>query len=190
LQQIPTFAPEEPVPVLSLTGIPGTLRGLWSLWRVSVISAGWSAQRLLPIFINDQGRAFLPTGRSLWDALLEHDPKNMTECFAIESYLGRPESIAAFEQCRIAAENQGKGLFIELSHLHRQQLDMDRQKGEYAFQVRHRMIERVGLASVRAHRLAMLAQEQQAWATAINQRTSIQPELSALLILKIQPALA
>ncbi len=187
LQQIPSFAPEEPIPVVSLTGIPETLRGFWSLWRISVISAGWSAQRFLPLFVNDQGRAFLPTGRSLWDVLLDQDVRNNTGSFAVESYVDRPASIAAFEQCRTAAEAQGKGLFVELSHLHKQQLDLDRQKGEYAFQVRHKMIERVGLAAVRSHRLALLNQEQQTWAAEIDQRTAIQPELSAILILKIQP---
>jgi hypothetical protein len=190
LQQIPSLAPKELVPVVPLTGIPETLRGLWSLWRVSVVSSGWSAQRLLPLFINDQGRAFLPTGRSLWEVLLGQDIRSDTGSFAVESYLGKSESITAFEQCRAAAESQGKGLFVELSQLHRQQLDLDRQKGEYAFQIRHKMIERVGLPAVRTHRLARLAEEQQNWAAEINQRMSIQPELSALLVLKIQPALA
>jgi len=97
--------------------------------------------------------------------------------------------MAAFEQCRVAAENQGKGLYIELSQLHQQKLDLDRQKGEYAFQIRHKMIERVGLPAVRTHRLGILAKEQQSWAAEINQRVSIQPDLRALLVLQIQPAL-
>ncbi|HBG75211.1 MAG: helicase [Chloroflexi bacterium GWB2_49_20] len=188
LQKIPSFVSEEPIPVISLVGIPETLHGLWSLWQVSVFSAGWSAQRLLPLFINDQGRTFLPTGRSLWDILLGQDIQSGTGCFEVQSYLERSVSLAAFEQCRVAAESHGKSLFVELSHLHQHQLDLDHQKGEYAFQVRHRVIERVGLPAVRAHRLALLAQEQQSWTAEINQRTLIQPELNALLILKIQPA--
>ncbi len=163
IQQIPTLSPEELVPTVFLTGIPETLRGLWSLWRVSVRSADWSAQRLLPLFLNEQGRSFLPTGRSLWELLLEQEIR-------VEGYLDQPTSISAFNQCQTAAESLGKGLFVELSQVHRQGLELDRQKGEYAFQVRRRMIERVGLPAVRAHRLVLLAQEQQSWAVEIDRR--------------------
>jgi hypothetical protein len=183
IQQIPTFSPEEPVPTVLLAGIPQTLRGLWSLWRVLVRSADWSAQRLLPLFLNEEGRPFLPTGRSLWELLLDQD-------IQVEGYLDRSMSTSAFEQCKAAAENLGKGLFIELTQIHQQGLELDRQKGEYAFQVRRKMIERVGLFAVRAHRLAILAQEQQSWIAEIDQRAFIQPELTALLILNVQPAQA
>ena len=74
--------------------------------------------------------------------------------------------------------------------MHQKQLSMDREKGNYAFQIRQRMIERVGLPTVRAYRLAQLAQEQQSWATEIERRTSIQPELTAILILNIRPKVA
>ena len=183
LQQIPIFAPEEPVPAISMPGIPETLRGLWSLWRISIHSAGWSAQRLLPVFLTEQGRSFLPTGRSIWEMLLDQK-------FQVDGYLDRSASIPAFQQCRAAAESHGKGLFVELSQLHRQQLELDRQKGIYAFQVRQRMIERLGLPSVRAHRLAQLVHEKQSWETEIYKRTAIQPELTPLLILQVQPGVA
>jgi hypothetical protein len=180
LQQIPTFAPGEPVPVVFLADIPETLRGSWSLWRISVKSAGWSAQRLLPLFLNEQGRAFLPTGRSLWEKLLDQP-------IQVSGYQDLGASLSVYEQCRAAAENQGKGLFSELVQAHHQQLDFDRQKGEYAFRVRRRMIERLGLASVRAYRLGQLTLEEQSWTAEMQRRTAILPELSAVLILKVQP---
>jgi superfamily II DNA or RNA helicase len=180
LQQIPIFAPGEPVPVVALADIPNSLQGAWSLWRISIQSTGWSAQRLLPIFINEQGRSFLPTGRSLWDKLLDHEVE-------IINYLDQSISVSTYEQCRSAAETLGKGLFAELVQLHQQQLEFDRQKGEYAYQVRRRMIERVGLPSVRAYRLAQLAQEEEAWAAEMRLRTTIQPELTAILLLRVQP---
>ena len=52
------------------------------------------------------------------------------------------------------------------------------------------MIERVGLPTVRAYRLAQLAQEQQLWTAEIERRTAIQPELTAILILNIRPKAA
>lgn len=181
LDQIPIFAPGEPVPVVAFADIPESLQGTWSLWRISVQSAGWSAQRMLPIFINEQGRPFLPTGRSLWDKLLDQEVK-------VINYLNQSISLTAFEQCRSAAESLGKGLFAELVQLHQQQLAFDRQKGEYAFQVRRRMIDRVGLPSVRAYRLAQLAQEEEVWAAELHLRTTIQPDLTAILLLKVQPS--
>jgi hypothetical protein len=183
LGQIPHFTSQELIPIVSLPSIPETLNGLWSLWRISIHSTDWSTQRSIPLFLNEQGRSFLPTGRSLWEMLLDQEIR-------VDGYLDRSASITAFEQCRVAAESHGKGVFIELTQKHHQQLELDRQKGDYAFQVRQRMIERVGLPAVRAHRLALLSQEQQTWAVKMDQRMSIQPELTALLILKVQPAVA
>lgn len=180
LQQIPHFASEESTPIVSLPGIPETLQGLWSLWRISINSADWSAERLLPIFLNEQGRSFLPTGRSLWEVLLNQE-------IQVDGYQDRSASNTAFEQCLSAAKAHGKGIFIELTHMHHKQLGMDREKGNYAFQIRQRMIERVGLPTVRAYRLAQLAQEQQSWTAEIERRTAIQPELTAILILNIRP---
>ncbi len=180
LQQFPVFAPGGPVPVVVMGDIPDTLRGTWSLWRISVQSAGWLAQRMLPVFISDQGRPFLPTGRSLWDKLLDQEVK-------VNDYLDQSLSLSAYEQGCAAAENLGKGLFAELVQFHQQQLEFDRQKGEYAFQARRRMIERLGLPSVRAYRLAQLAKEETAWTEEMRNREAIQPELTAILILQVLP---
>ena len=180
IKSMPHFVFSEPVPIISLSDIPESLCGFWSLWKISIQSADWNTQRMLPLFINEQGRSFLPTGRSLWEKLMEED-------IQILNYLEKQDSIIAYEQSRVAAESQGKGVFMELTQLQRQQLELDRQKGEYAFQVRQRVIERVGLPTVRAYRLAHLAQEQQDWQMEIERRMIIQPELAALLLIKIQP---
>ena len=153
------------------------------MWRISITSADWSAERLLPIFLNEQGRSFLPTGRSLWEMLLDQE-------IQVDGYQDRSASNTAFEQCLSAAKSHGKGIFIELTQMHHKQLGMDREKGNYAFQIRQRMIERVGLPTVRAYRLAQLAQEQQSWTVEIERRTAIQPELTAILILNIRPKVA
>jgi len=183
IRQIPHFTPEESIPIVSLPGIPEILQGLWSLWRISISSADWSAERLIPIFLNEQGRSFLPTGRSLWEMLLDQE-------IQVDGYQDRSASNTAFEQCLSAAKSHGKGIFIELTQMHQKQLSMDREKGNYAFQIRQRMIERVGLPTVRAYRLAQLAQEQQLWTAEIERRTAIQPELTAILILNIRPKAA
>ena len=180
LQQIPQFTPQEPVSVISLSGIPETMQGLWSLWQISVQTPDWSAQRFLPLFINEHGRTFLPAGRSIWELLLDQE-------FYIKDSLDHSASMQAYEQSFTAAETHGKGILLELSHKHQHQLEMDHQKGMYAFRVRERMINRVGLPAVRAYRLAQLAQEKLAWETNMERKSTIQPALTALIILKVQP---
>ena len=129
------------------------------------------------------GDVYKRQGRSLWEMLLDQE-------IQVDGYQDRSASNTAFEQCLSAAKSHGKGIFIELTQMHQKQLSMDREKGNYAFQIRQRMIERVGLPTVRAYRLAQLAQEQQLWTAEIERRTAIQPELTAILILNIRPKAA
>jgi hypothetical protein len=56
------------------------------------------------------------------------------------------------------------------------------EKGAYAFAARQRAIEKVGLQTVRSHRLAQLAQEERAWGEHLARQAEVQPELTPLLI--------
>jgi len=56
------------------------------------------------------------------------------------------------------------------------------EKGAYAFAARQRTIEKVGLETVRHHRLAQLAQEERAWREHLAHLAEVQPELTPLLI--------
>ena len=67
----------------------------------------------------------------------------------------------------------------------RQQLDRERDKGEYAFAARRRTIERIGLPQVRDYRLAQLAQEEKAWGEHLELAAEVSPELVPLLVIRL-----
>jgi len=67
----------------------------------------------------------------------------------------------------------------------RQQLDRERDKGEYAFAARRRAIERIGLQQVRDYRVSQLAQKEKAWREQLEQAAEVSPELVPLLLIRI-----
>ena len=85
-------------------------------------------------------------------------------------------------QLREAAEVHGKSHYDMLVQAHRARLARLCEKGAYALAARQRTIERVGLETVRHHRLAQLAQEERAWREHLARLTEMQPELTPLLI--------
>lgn len=90
--ELPRCVAGQPIPRVRISGLPETVTGVWSLWEIALSAdtftgrsplagdepghaAGavarkraptadtFSRKRFVPIFINDDGRAFLPTAR-------------------------------------------------------------------------------------------------------------------------------
>ena len=66
-----------------------------------------SCKRFLPVFINEDGRSFVPTAKRVWDLLL-------TETLDVHAVTGAEESVRWFEASHAAASAQGKRIFTEL----------------------------------------------------------------------------
>jgi hypothetical protein len=132
----------------------------------------------MPLFLHDNGRVFLPTARYIWEQLLTSDVENIQQ-------LTGEEATQAFERVWESALVQGKTIYDELVCKHRQQLDREREKGEYAFAARRRAIERIGLPQVRDYRLAQLAQEEKAWGEQLELAAEVSPELVPLLVIRL-----
>ena len=148
------------------------------LWRIAIYTADWNQQRMMPLFLHDNGRVFLPTARYIWEQLLTGDVD-------IQNHLIGEEATQAFKQVRESAVVQGKNIYDELVQKHREQLDKEREKGEYAFTIRRCAIERIGLPQVRDYRLAQLTQEEQVWRKQLNQAAEVNPELTLLLLIRL-----
>lgn len=178
---VPRFAPGASVPILSLPDIPLEVRGLWSLWRVSLHAGGPAQYRIMALFIHDDGRALLPTARRIWDVLLTG------RCDPASQVVGG-EALSMFDLVRAAAEAEGRLLYEELIHRHRDSLRRERENGEYAFSARRKIIERVGLPEVRIHRLGQLAKEQGEWRREMEARGRVSPELVPLVVVRVEGA--
>jgi superfamily II DNA or RNA helicase len=177
--RVPRFVPGQPIPSIEVTGIPWEIRGYWSLWTVAIRSAEWCKERVLPLFLHDDGRVLAPTARHLWSLLLEQMPNP-------GRYLDGDESTRIFAEVTSAAERYGHPLYEELLRSHQGRLGRERENKRYAFDARRRAIERIGLPAVRQHRLNELAKEETAWNLESESRAHVHPDLIPRLILRVE----
>ena len=160
ITQIAPWVPGRSLAALELGGISDKTAGIWSLWRVSLSTADGRSQRMLPVFIDDDGRALLPTARRVWDLLIEED---------LDKRPLRPADVDVslaheiFEKTRQLAESHGRTLLDELQLTHDQRIEREQRKGEQAFEARERAIRRVGLEQVKQYRMKELAKEREHW---------------------------
>jgi hypothetical protein len=194
--RLPRFVPGQPLPVVSLSDLPAEVLGLWSLWRVAIsrptakgASSGSEVaaadhrellgERVMPLFLHDDGRVLAPTARHIWDRLLA-DPISVAEQVAGD------DAVQIFAIARKAAETQGRLLFDELVRAHSERLASEREKGEHSFAARRRAIGRLGLPAVRAHRLAQLESEERAWREQLSRQAEVTPELVPLQLVRVE----
>jgi len=173
--RLPRVVPGQPLPCIVLPDLPADVQGVWSLWRIALSTPDWSQQRMMALFLHDDGRTLLQTARFIWEQLLSGPPE-------ILGHLYSEPAQAVFVQLREAAQVHGKSHYDILVQAHRARLTRLCEKGVYAFAARQRTIEKVGLETVRGHRLAQLAQEERAWREHLARLAEVQPELTPLLI--------
>jgi len=185
--RLPRCAPGQPVPVVAIPEVSAEVQGIWSLWRIAIASAstsdepaGWNRRRIMPLFLADSGRVFVPTARHIWDQLLAADP------LMIHSILDPQASQAAFTGLQKAAEEYGRPMYDALVQEHRSRLVHEREKADYAFAARRRAIERIGLAQVRNYRLNLLVREEQSFHEQLNKKDQAHPEMVPLLVLRVE----
>jgi hypothetical protein len=180
---LPVFAPGQPIPTIQVPDVSDKTSGFWSLWRISLHTAGGREQRFLALFLAEDGRVFGPTARTIWERLIDL-PNGLSQ--AGEEISGST-AVDAFDASRKAAEAQGAAVFDELAAAHQMSIMRERKKGTHAFSSRRRAIERLGLPQVRAHRLRILGDEEQAWTRELAARESALPDLAAVLIVRVAP---
>ena len=178
-ERIPPFVPGRPIPVITLPGIAPEIIGFWSLWRISLLTADWNYRRIMPLFLADGGRIFMPTARHIWDQMLTNTPN-------ILRHLDIDTSRQAFERLWKVAEQEGKKIYDELVQAHQERFARERDKAEYVFKARRRAIERIGLPHVRNHRLRLLEKEKEHFREQLARKAQILPEMTPLLIARVE----
>ena len=176
---LPRFVPGQPIPAVRLSDLPEGVRGYWSLWRVILHAGTFERQRIVPLFIHDDGRVLAPTARFLWDRLLQD------QALAFEQVAREADTQVLADMTRLA-EEQGRPVWEELLHAHHRRLDRERQKTGQAFAARRLALERIGLAPVRAHRLAKLDDEERAWRAELDAQHEVVPELVPVILVRIE----
>jgi hypothetical protein len=80
----------------------------------------------------------------------------------------------------------GEDLFHQLETKHRERVEREWRKKEYAFKVRREAIMRIGLPAVREHRLSEVKQEEAQWAAVLDTLHRVVPELKAVMVLRVE----
>ncbi len=179
VRHLPHFAKGQPIPCLFLPEIPSDVQGFWSLWRIVIDVTDWKSQRIMPIFLHDNGRALLPTARHIWEKLISDQIK-------LQNHIVGHDAVLAFERVLSSTEIQGKPIYEDLLQSHRQRLAQEREKGERAFQARRQAIERIGLSTVRTHRATEILQEEQSWREQLASKARVVPDINPLIIIRIE----
>ena len=178
ISELPRCVAGQPLPIVSITGLPDSIRGVWSLWEISLAADGFNRRRFLPLFSTDDGRTFVPTAKRIWDLLL-------TESVTIKGATDVADATRWFEDAFSAAKGQGERLFAELLEEHHTRLKEERERAVYAYNSRYQAIGRIGLPAVRDHRRKRLDAEHQARMAAIDDAEAIVPDLNAVMMLRV-----
>lgn len=183
ISELPRWVAGQPLPCVRVKGLPDGVRGIWSLWEISLSAPGFNRKRFLPAFATDDGRTFVPTAKRIWDLLL-------TEAIEIHGKSSTEDSAAWFDASMGTAKAQGERLFAGLRDEHRAWLKGERERARYAYDARDHAIGRIGLPQVRQHRRKRLEAEHQARMVALDNAEASVPDLNAVLMLRIGPASA
>ncbi len=185
---LPQIAAGQPLPCVSVSGLPASISGLWGLFEIRLQAGMHQKTQLLRIpivrrgyvsvFLSEEGKLFLPTARHIWDALQTAEAQ-------VQATLGQDESITAHESLQFAAEQAGQELFDALQQAHLSSVAREEERGIVSFASRRKAIERVGLPEVRQFRLSRCDADESEWRHELQSARQIVPEIRPLLMLRI-----
>ncbi|MBP2145412.1 SNF2 family DNA or RNA helicase [Methanofollis sp. W23] len=69
LTSTPYASPDQPIPTIHIPDLPEEVRGLWSLWKLSVSGTPTTSLFAIPSFIDDTGHSFPIAARQIWDTI-------------------------------------------------------------------------------------------------------------------------
>ena len=178
ISDLPRCVSGQPLPIVRIAGLPESVRGVWSLWEISLSADDFSRRRFLSVFVNDEGRTFLPTAKRIWDLLL-------TERVESVGAVSVADANGCFDRSKNAALTQGERIFADMVEEHRARIQEERERAKYAYDARHQAIGRVGLQTVRDYRRKRLRAEHDARMAQLDAAEAYTPDLNAVLLLRV-----
>ena len=178
ISDLPRCVAGQPIPLVSIAGLPDTVRGVWSLWEISLSADDFSRRRFMPVFINDEERTFLPTAKRIWDLLL-------TEQLTLAGQTALSDASVWFEKSGNAARIQGERVFSDLVAQHITRVQEERERAQYAYNARHQAVGRIGLQNVREFRRKRLQADYNNRMAQLDASEACTPDLNAVLVLRV-----
>ncbi|MCK9303768.1 MAG: SNF2-related protein [Bacteroidales bacterium] len=185
---LPQFFPGQPLPCVSIKGLPESVSGLWGLFEIrmtvqqrsnSQIRIPLTRRSYLPVFLSADGKVFMPTARHIWDQLLTNDLSLDEKIYSgVSSVIG--------EKLTSVAEEVGQDIFNSMQEAHVLAVAREEERGTTAFTSRRKSINRLGLPEVRQFRMARLDEDEAQWRSELQSARQIVPELRPLMMMKVQ----
>lgn len=186
---LPQIAAGQPLPCVSVSGLPASISGLWGLFeirlqagmhqKIGLLRIPMVRRGYVSVFLSEEGKLFLPTARHIWDVLQTAEAQ-------VQATLGQDESITAHEGLQIAAEQAGQELFDALQQAHLASVAREEERGIVSFASRRKATLRVGLPEVRQFRSSRCDADESEWRHELQSARLIVPEIRPLLMLRIE----
>ncbi len=161
---------------VTLPDLPQSLVGTWSLWQIIVQGREWRRHRLMPLFITDAGQVLHPSAQRIWEQVIDGR-------FEIQATSGNYDPNLSL---RDLAMREATPLFNEVCAEYRRHISADTTRREKSLAARRRLADRVGLESVRAHRLRAITEEEREWRNNMPSPEDTLPEFNAVITLQVQ----
>jgi len=178
LKRIPRFAIGQPIPCINFSELRYEVSGYWALIQINVFSVEREIKNFMPIFLHDDGRVLIPTSKYIWDQLL-------TDSIEIVSYIKNSSAIEIFEKINHIIEKYGEPIYEELVSKLKIIVNKEKSIMEYAFVSKKRAIERIGLPSVKLHRINELYKQEKEWYKHLLEKKQYNFDVFPVVILKI-----
>jgi hypothetical protein len=178
LSRLPRHAPGQAIGQIRMEEIPAAIKGFWSLWQIGMVTHERRRQRILPVFVHDDGRILQPTARFVWDEL-------SAKPWRLSGVIPSFDVPDVFAKCEQAAREQGREVYLQLRQRHLNQLQLEQEKTEYSFRARRKLLSGIGLPEVRTHRLRQVIAEEEAWKRDHEMQKQALPELVPIIFLRI-----
>ena len=179
------FAPGQSLKSITLDGISDKVSGIWSLWSITLGDRFDGPQRMMPLFVSDEGRTLVPTALAVWDRLIA--PAGSADSISGSAVVGNA-ALEAYARSRAEAEVRGHSLYSDLLDAHRRRQERQWQAGLRALESRRAVIGRLGLPQVRKSRMRELERDEAELQERLAQQDMVLPDLRALLVVRIAPA--
>ncbi|MBP7947209.1 MAG: hypothetical protein KA191_14245, partial [Verrucomicrobia bacterium] len=107
------------------------------------------------------------------------------EPWRVDDAPAAPLDEMAFAAIEALAQEHYRDLYLEMRQRHLRQLQVEKDKADYSFRARRKLLQAIGLPEVRDYRLRQLAQEESQCAEELRRQGQVLPQLTPLLMLKI-----
>ncbi len=182
LKDLRQWVKGEPIPAIEVSGVPSTVRGIWSLWRVGIRDGkGRRHVRYCPLLETDRRDLLRTSAMTVWDRFIDGS-------FEIVSLKGEKNSIDIFQQAYSTASLHLRETYTGLVEEHKALLRDDLDRHERSLNARKASIAALGLPEVRRYRYGKLDEEDHNWRAEHRRREAVHPVLEPILFALVEGA--